>query len=71
MKRKEYTILDFKASSVWSYTRVSSKEQFISNGSIGSQVKRIKSFVNENHLIISKEFDASTYHPSTPLQLPP
>ena len=58
MKRKEYTILDFKASSVWSYTRVSSKEQFISNGSIGSQVKRIKSFANENHLIISKEFDA-------------
>jgi DNA invertase Pin-like site-specific DNA recombinase len=58
MKRKEYTILDFKASAVWSYTRVSSKEQFISNGSIGSQVKRIKSFANENQLIISKEFDA-------------
>ena len=38
--------------------QVSSKEQFISNGSIGSQVKRIKSFANENHLIISKEFDA-------------
>jgi site-specific DNA recombinase len=58
MKRKEYSILDFKTSAVWSYTRVSSKEQFISNGSIGSQVKRIKSFANENQLIISKEFDA-------------
>ena len=47
MKRKEYSILDFKTSAVWSYTRVSSKEQFISNGSIRSQVKRIKSFANE------------------------
>jgi site-specific DNA recombinase len=58
MKRKDYTILDFKDNIVWSYTRVSSKEQFMNNGSITSQVKRIKSFSNEYRLIISKEFDA-------------
>ncbi|WP_339915900.1 recombinase family protein [Yeosuana marina] len=58
MKRKEYTILDFYGAIVWSYTRVSSKEQFMNNGSITSQVKRIKTFADEHHLIISKEFDA-------------
>ena len=58
MKRKEYTILDFYEAIVWSYTRVSSKEQFMNNGSIRSQVKRIKTFAEKHHLIISKEFDA-------------
>ena len=58
MKRKEYTIFDFYEAIVWSYTRVSSKEQFMNNGSIRSQVKRIKTFADEHHLIISKEFDA-------------
>lgn len=58
MRRKEYTILDFYRAIVWSYTRVSSKEQFMNNGSIRSQVKRIKTYADENHLIISEEFDA-------------
>jgi len=58
MKRKEFTIQDFHRAIVWSYTRVSSKEQFMNNGSISSQVKRIKTFADKNHLIISKEFDA-------------
>ena len=50
MKRKEYTIFDFYEAIVWSYTRVSSKEQFMNNGSIRSQVKRIKTFADEHHL---------------------
>ena len=58
MKRKEYTILDFYGAIVWSYTRVSSKEQYLNNGSIRTQVNRIKTFTDEHHLIISKEFDA-------------
>ncbi|MBU3821252.1 recombinase family protein [Flavobacteriaceae bacterium XHP0103] len=58
MKRKEFSIQDFFRAVVWSYTRVSSKEQFMNNGSIHSQVKRIKTFAQDNNLIISKEFDA-------------
>lgn len=58
MKRKDFAIQDFHRAIVWSYTRVSSKEQFMNNGSIRSQVKRIKSFADDHQLIISKEFDA-------------
>jgi site-specific DNA recombinase len=58
MKKIQLTILDFFRAIVWSYTRVSSKEQFLNNGSIRSQVKRIKAFAKLNSLIISKEFDA-------------
>jgi site-specific DNA recombinase len=57
-KRKDLTILDFLRAIVWSYTRVSSKEQFLKNGSIETQVKRLKSFAQKNNLIITKEFDA-------------
>jgi site-specific DNA recombinase len=56
--KKQITIKDFEGLLVWSYTRVSSKEQFQNNGSIETQVKRIKSFASDNNLIISKEFDA-------------
>ena len=57
--KKGITILNFAGALVWSYTRVSSKEQFQNNGSIETQVKRIKSFANEHNLIITKEFDAA------------
>ena len=56
--RKETSILDFSGSKVWSYTRVSSKEQFLKNGSIETQVKRLKSFAEQNNLSITREFDA-------------
>ncbi len=58
MKTKNLQLKDFFGSSVWSYTRVSTKEQFINNGSIETQVKRIKSFAKENGLNITDEFDA-------------
>ncbi len=59
MKRnKHLTISDFKGAIVWSYTRVSSKEQFLKNGSIETQVKRLKTCANENGLNITREFDA-------------
>ena len=56
--KKELQISDFINALVWSYTRVSSKEQFQKNGSIETQVKKIKSFAKSNNLIITKEFDA-------------
>lgn len=34
------------------------QEQFLKNGSIETQVKRIKAFANENGLRITREFDA-------------
>ena len=58
MKAKNLQLKDFFGSSVWSYTRVSTKEQFINNGSIETQVKRIKNFTKENGLNITDEFDA-------------
>ena len=57
-RAKQLTISDFKGTIVWSYTRVSSKEQFLKNGSIETQVKRLNSCAHENNLIITKEFDA-------------
>ena len=58
MKKKNLTLSDFNNAIVWSYTRVSTKDQFVNNGSIETQVNRIKSFAKENNLIITKEFDA-------------
>ena len=58
MKKKNLTLSDFYGSTVWSYTRVSTKEQFMNNGSIETQVKRIKSFAKDHGLIITEEFDA-------------
>jgi site-specific DNA recombinase len=58
MKKSSLTLKDFYNSIVWSYTRVSTKDQFINNGSIETQVNRIKSFAKENNLIITQEFDA-------------
>ncbi|WP_243472762.1 recombinase family protein [Winogradskyella sp. MH6] len=57
-RKNEVTISDFKGAIVWSYTRVSSKEQFLKNGSIETQVKRLKECASDNGLIITKEFDA-------------
>ena len=57
-RKNEVTISDFKGAIVWSYTRVSSKEQFLKNGSIETQVKRLKSCACDNSLIITREFDA-------------
>ena len=57
MKRK-ININDFNGTNVWSYTRVSTKDQFINNGSIKTQVNTIKDFANEYNLKISEEFDA-------------
>ena len=58
MKKKNLEINDFDGSIVWSYTRVSTKEQFIKNGSIENQVKTIKRFANQYNLQITEEFDA-------------
>ena len=58
MKKKNLTLNDFKNSVVWSYTRVSTKDQFVNNGSIETQVNKIKAFAKENQLIITQEFDA-------------
>lgn len=58
MKKKNITIKDFHGAIVWSYTRVSTKEQFVNNGSIETQVKKIKAFAKDNGLIITEEFDA-------------
>ena len=57
MKTKNLQLKDFFGTSVWSYTRVSTKEQFMNNGSIETQVKRIKNFAKENGLNITDEFD--------------
>jgi len=57
-RKNEVTISDFKGAIVWSYTRVSSKEQFLKNGSIETQVKRLKACADDNSLIITREFDA-------------
>ncbi len=57
-RKKQMTISDFKGAFVWSYTRVSSKEQFLKNGSIETQVKRLKACASNNHLVITREFDA-------------
>ena len=58
MKKKNLTLSDFNNAIVWSYTRVSTKDQFVNNGSIETQVNRIKSFAKANNLIITQEFDA-------------
>lgn len=58
MKTTNLQLKDFFGTTVWSYTRVSTKEQFINNGSIETQVNRIKNFANENALNIAEEFDA-------------
>ena len=56
--KKNLSINDFYGANVWSYTRVSTKEQFINNGSIENQVNKIKSFAQEYGLFITEEFDA-------------
>ena len=61
-----YSIKDFQDTKVWSYSRVSSKEQFERNSSIETQVMAIKDFAQSNRLIITKEFDA-TYESSKSL----
>ncbi len=58
MKTKNLQLKDFFGATVWSYTRVSTKEQFMNNGSIETQVNRIKNFAKENVLHIAEEFDA-------------
>lgn len=58
MKAKNLQLKDFFGATVWSYTRVSTKEQFMNNGSIETQVNRIKNFAKENALHIAEEFDA-------------
>ena len=58
MKKKNLTLNDFKNAVVWSYTRVSTKDQFVNNGSIETQVNKIKAFAKDNQLIITQEFDA-------------
>lgn len=58
MKIKNLQLKDFYGATVWSYTRVSTKEQFMNNGSIETQVNRIKNFAKENALHIAEEFDA-------------
>lgn len=58
MKKKNLILSDFNNTIVWSYTRVSTKDQFVNNGSIETQVNRIKTFAKENNLIITEEFDA-------------
>lgn len=58
MKTKNLQLKDFFGSTVWSYTRVSTKEQFMNNGSIETQVDRIKNFAKDNGLHIAEEFDA-------------
>jgi DNA invertase Pin-like site-specific DNA recombinase len=58
MKKKNLTLNDFKNAVVWSYTRVSTKDQFVNNGSIETQVNKIKAFAKENQLVITQEFDA-------------
>ena len=57
-RKKEIKISDFEGEIVWSYTRVSSKEQFLKNGSIETQVKRLKACAYDNGIIITREFDA-------------
>lgn len=57
MKRK-ISIDDFCHANVWPYTRVSTKDQFINNGSIETQVKTIKKFAKQHDLKITEEFDA-------------
>ena len=57
-RKNDVTISDFKGAIVWSYTRVSSKEQFLKNGSIETQVKRLKACASDNSLSITREFDA-------------
>ena len=54
-----YNIKDFQNAIVWSYSRVSSKEQFERNSSIETQVRAIQDFASEHHLLITKEFDAA------------
>jgi site-specific DNA recombinase len=58
MKNNNLKLSDFKNAIVWSYTRVSTKDQFVNNGSIETQVNKIKDFAKENQLIITQEFDA-------------
>ena len=57
MKRK-ITLSDFYGANVWSYTRVSTKDQFVNNGSIETQVNTIKNFAIKHELKITEEFDA-------------
>ena len=56
--KKNITIKEFYGANVWSYTRVSTKEQFLNNGSIENQVSKIKAFAKEHNLTITEEFDA-------------
>lgn len=56
---KTLTMKEFQDAIVWSYSRVSSKEQFEKNSSIETQVKGIKEFAAANRLVIVREFDAA------------
>ena len=48
-----YNMKDFQNAIVWSYSRVSSKEQFERNSSIETQVRAIQDFASEHHLLIT------------------
>lgn len=54
MKIKNLQLKDFYGATVWSYTRVSTKEQFMNNGSIETQVNRIKTLPKKMHFILQK-----------------
>ena len=56
---KHLIMNDFQDAIVWSYSRVSSKEQLEKNSSIETQVKGIKEFAEANRLVIVREFDAA------------
>jgi len=43
---------------VWTYTRVSSKDQYQNNKSIGTQTQDIRAFASSNNLIIEREYNA-------------
>ena len=43
---------------VWTYTRVSSKDQFQNNASISTQTQEIRAFASSNNLIIEQEYNA-------------
>ena len=43
---------------VWTYTRVSSKDQFQNNASISTQTQEIRAFAKSNNLIIEQEYNA-------------
>lgn len=55
-KFSTYKKPEIKKEEVWSYTRVSSKEQYNSNGSLDNQKNKAKEYANENGYLIAYEF---------------